>query len=91
MIQTLSKISLLEKKSQLKFDVPAEKWLVEFTTQQDIQIINIDINIAIKSNQLDFHHKDPADRLIIASALIHNLIIITADSKFSLYGVETMI
>jgi PIN domain nuclease of toxin-antitoxin system len=31
------------------------------------------------------HHKDPQDRLIIATSVIHNSRLISADSQFSLY------
>ncbi len=37
---------------------------------------------------LPFHHKDPFDRMLIASAMDHNLIIVTADPVFSKYSVQ---
>ena len=36
---------------------------------------------------LPYHHKDPFDRMLIASALIHNLIIVTSDAVFRQYPV----
>lgn len=34
------------------------------------------------------YHRDPADRIIIATALVHSLPIITGDGKFAQYGVS---
>ena len=36
------------------------------------------------------HHKDPADRMIIASALDAGLEVVTGDHNFPLYGVKTI-
>ena len=36
---------------------------------------------------LPYHHKDPFDRMLIASALTHNLIIVTSDAVFRQYPV----
>jgi PIN domain nuclease of toxin-antitoxin system len=35
-------------------------------------------------------HKDPFDRLIIATALWRHLTILTADSRFTEYGVQVL-
>ena len=35
-------------------------------------------------------HRDPADRFIIATALIGNIPVVTADRRFAQYGVETL-
>jgi PIN domain nuclease of toxin-antitoxin system len=39
---------------------------------------------------MTLHHNDPFDRLLIAQALVENLIIVTCDSKFDSYGVQTL-
>lgn len=45
--------------------------------------------ILVRAAQLPRHHKDPADRFIIATALLNNLPVATADHRFSEYGLET--
>src|SRR6185312_10959326 len=42
------------------------------------------------ANQLPLHHKDPMDRILIATALMHNLAILTDDRAFASYGVPTV-
>ncbi|RKX85472.1 MAG: hypothetical protein DRP70_11630 [Spirochaetes bacterium] len=37
---------------------------------------------------LDYHHKDPFDRMLIASAAAHNLINVTADDAFHSYPIK---
>ena len=42
------------------------------------------------ANRLPMHHKDPMDRMLIATALRHDLAILTDDGSFSAYGVTTI-
>jgi PIN domain nuclease of toxin-antitoxin system len=37
--------------------------------------------VAVKSRQLDLLHQDPADRFLVATALVYELIFMTADQK----------
>ena len=46
--------------------------------------------IMLRAAELPDHHKDPADRIIIATALQHGLAVVTGDSKFPQYGVKTV-
>ena len=47
-------------------------------------------DIMIRAAQLPDVHKDPADRIIIATSLAYDLTIVTGDSKFPQYGVRTI-
>ncbi|EAW33944.1 PIN domain-containing protein [Lyngbya sp. PCC 8106] len=46
----------------------------------------IDRDIAIKASQLPEHHRDPADRIIIATALIYDASLVSLDSMFPQYA-----
>ena len=50
--------------------------------------INYDHTYQVETMTL--HHKDPFDRLLIAQAMVENLVIVTSDSKFGPYGVATL-
>lgn len=39
---------------------------------------------------LPLHHRDPFDRLIIAQALSENLVLLSRDRAFSVYGVQLL-
>ncbi|MCU0401258.1 MAG: type II toxin-antitoxin system VapC family toxin [Algoriphagus sp.] len=45
----------------------------------------------VKNSDLHFFHKDPFDRILIAQAIIEDLEIITSDSEFLNYPVNTIV
>ncbi|MFH1760736.1 MAG: PIN domain-containing protein [bacterium] len=45
----------------------------------------------ISANYLPCHHKDPADRFIIATALKEKAAVVTADERFKKYKVKVII
>jgi PIN domain nuclease of toxin-antitoxin system len=55
----------------------------------EIQVLPISFNHILRLNALEFHHRDPFDRLIIAQGLEEGLTIITKDVVFSEYSVKT--
>jgi PIN domain nuclease of toxin-antitoxin system len=45
---------------------------------------------ALTVARLPLHHRDPFDRILIAQAMVESLPILTADSQFTRYGIETI-
>jgi len=45
-----------------------------------IQIIPIDMDVAIASTELDFH-SDPADEIIAATSVVHRIPLVTRDKR----------
>ncbi len=45
---------------------------------------------AYRVRALPLHHNDPFDRLLIAQAMIENLVFLTVDNKIAPYGVTTL-
>jgi PIN domain nuclease of toxin-antitoxin system len=43
-----------------------------------------------RANGLPMHHKDPMDRMLIATALDRGLTVVTDDEIFANYGVTTI-
>ena len=52
--------------------------------------IPLSLPVLVKSTELPPHHKDPADRFIIATALIRGVPVVTTDRRYKDYGVETL-
>jgi PIN domain nuclease of toxin-antitoxin system len=50
-----------------------------------IELLPVTPQIAGIAVDLPEHHRDPQDRLIIATALSHDAILISSDGKFPLY------
>jgi len=70
------------KKLELKSDFDN---IIDFLAANDIEILPINFQHLQKIIALDFHHRDPFDRLIIAQGLVENLTIITKDEHFPSY------
>lgn len=62
--------------------------LIKETEKQDIQVLNLNQNhiLAYKNIPLHENHRDPFDRMILATAFSEKLPIITSDEKFSWYA-----
>ncbi len=78
-------IVMLEKKQRIKLPLPVEQWLKEATTGSKVKVLSITCDISCLAGTLPEHHKDPADRIIIATAICHNLKLMSLDSVFPAY------
>lgn len=57
---------------------------------QGFSVQTLDWDDAEQANSLPPLHKDPMDRMLIASALRHDLAVLTDDAIFASYGVTTI-
>ncbi len=55
------------------------------TNETDIKFLDITPVILHKTVLLPEHHKDPHDRIIIATALHYGYSVVSVDEKFQLY------
>jgi PIN domain nuclease of toxin-antitoxin system len=78
-------VVMLEKKQRIKLPLPVEQWLQEATIGSLVSVLPITCDISCLAGTLPEHHKDPADRIIIATALCHNLKLMSLDSIFPTY------
>ncbi len=74
----------LVKRQRVEISLPLDEWVQ--AALADIQVLRIDREIALKAAQLPEHHRDPADRIIIATALIYHASLISLDSIFPNYA-----
>lgn len=77
---TFWEIALLQQKSRIEFNQEPQRWRKELLNQGVTEIV-ISGDISILSTTLENFHPDPADRLIVASAIINHAILVTADKK----------
>ncbi len=84
-------ISLKEARGQLTLPMDSKQWFLESVDNHNLTVANLDIDILYNSIQLPWHHKDPADRFIIATAQKFNAGIVTADKRFKNYNVNIYI
>ncbi|HUC85073.1 MAG TPA: type II toxin-antitoxin system VapC family toxin [Candidatus Acidoferrales bacterium] len=69
---------------------PVMVWLNAAAAHHGISIVPLDLDICVKAAGLPPMHSDPCDRFIIATALLRDLPVVTADERFAAYGVQTI-
>jgi PIN domain nuclease of toxin-antitoxin system len=86
-VSTISSFEIVLKNRLGKLGLPmaAEEWYRKAVEGYAIEEIPVSSTIAMKSASLPFLHKDPCDRIIIATALEHRMPIITADQIIPQY------
>ena len=80
-------IGIKHKSGKLALPVAPQEWVDAVLDFHRIDVIDVDLKTSIRATELPPIHKDPCDRIIIASALLHRLPVVTADRRFSEYGV----
>jgi PIN domain nuclease of toxin-antitoxin system len=68
---------------KLELPMNPEKWYGKVLSIHDLVEIPITGKIALFSASLPLIHNDPADRIIIATAILNRLPVVTHDSRFS--------
>jgi len=84
---TLWEIAMLAARGRIEMTGPADVWLEEIERHPLIEVLPLTARIAAESVRLgpDFHN-DPADRIIVATARIHGLPLMTADERIRKWG-----
>ena len=87
----ISAISLLEvarkeAKGELIFDRPLANWFEFALPTHWVRVLEITPEIAIDATRLPaWDHKDPGDQIVVATARLHGLKVLTSDSKILQY------
>lgn len=88
-------IATLVAKGRLTLNMPTEEWIREALSKRGVELIGLLPEIAVESARLPgSFHGDPADRLIVSTARIKRLPLLTRDSKilsYSRHGYLTVI
>jgi PIN domain nuclease of toxin-antitoxin system len=80
-------IGLLVSKNRLNVGQSAMAWFDSFVRQFNIYVLDISAEIAINSSYLPGKfHGDPADRILVATALAHSTALVSADKEIVSYG-----
>jgi len=76
-------IVLLHERGRLKLADGPEAWLQKAMTVAPLREAPLTHEIALATRSVGLPHRDPADRLLVATALIHGLTLVTADRNLS--------
>ena len=72
---------ILAEKGKIELDSAPITWVKKYLRILDVKEARLTYEIVMLSRQLDLSHQDPADRFIVATAVHHNLILATVDSR----------
>lgn len=72
--------AMLQQRERLTLPMPAHVWRMDLIAA-GLQECPLDGEVAILAAQLEFLHKDPADRFITATAMVQAATLVTADER----------
>jgi len=83
---SLWEIAKLDEKGKIDFKIPLDHWINDALDPRFVQRLELDEKVAVESTRLpEGFHRDPSDQIIVATARVHNLTLITADRKILAY------
>jgi PIN domain nuclease of toxin-antitoxin system len=85
---SLWEIAMLCARGRLQPKAPPARYMHDIMMAMRLEVLPITPEIAVISQSGLFSHKDPADRIIAATAIHHKASLITADDK--LRAIETL-
>ena len=91
----LSSISIWEigikvKRERLFIPVSIQEFTDKLETIDRVEILPVDVPTWLKNIELDWNHRDPADRTIVATASLHACPLVTSDSAIRAFYSQTI-
>jgi len=84
---TAWEIALLVDMGRIELDVPVDTWVQRFLDRPGIEGVPLAHRAAARSYQLHhLEHRDPADRLLIATAIELECPLVTYDERITHFG-----
>ncbi|WP_353570538.1 type II toxin-antitoxin system VapC family toxin [Candidatus Albibeggiatoa sp. nov. BB20] len=78
---TIWEVVLLAEKQKIAIKQPAKEWITNAFQILPVTVLDINLEIAIKSREIELVHQDPADRFIAATAWHHDIPLLTVDQN----------
>jgi PIN domain nuclease of toxin-antitoxin system len=80
-------IAMLLDTGRIELDVAIKQWIERFLAQPGTAVIPLDYRAAARSYQLrELEHRDPADRLLIATAIDLQCPLVTYDGRIAAFA-----
>ena len=80
-------IAMLVAKQRLAFNMDVQDWVNQASKYPGIRLIGLDAEVAVLSTRLPGNfHGDPADRMIVATCMKHNVPLISKDKTIRSWG-----
>ena len=72
---------VLARKRRITLEPSPEAWVRRALLELPLREAPINHEVAMRSEAITLGHGDPADRFLVATALVHDLRLVTADSR----------
>ena len=79
-------VALLASRKRLTFSMDAQDWITKSEALPFLHFVPVDNAISVRAVRLeDPFHKDPADRIIVATAITMGAPVVSSDAKIQKY------
>lgn len=78
-------VSALSRKGRVKLPMKTEDWFRKALKQHGVQQVPLNFQIASKSDGLPAIHRDPVDRILVATAQEYRMTLVTPDRYIRQY------
>jgi len=78
---TLLEIAILSDKDKTRREIRADELLRELESNPQLQIVPLTVDVAAEVAALGGYLRDPSDRVIVATARVRSLRLLTADRR----------
>jgi PIN domain nuclease of toxin-antitoxin system len=83
-------ISIKMRLGKLRFAGPPADHVARFMAKQSLRSLSVTHSHAAKVYELPTPHNDPFDRMLVAQALVEDMVILTSDRSFREYPTELL-
>jgi PIN domain nuclease of toxin-antitoxin system len=83
-------LAILESIGRVRLKIPLATLFTEGLAALRFQLLPIRLPYVVAVTSLPQHHRDPFDRLLVATAKAEQLTVISADREFKRYGVQVL-
>lgn len=83
-------ISIKARRGKLELGLPLADYVMRLRELSCLTLVPVDTAIWLRNVQLDWDHRDPADRTVVATAEVLGLSIVTADRVIADYFPRTV-
>lgn len=82
-------LAKLVEKNRIGFSIPVLNWIRQSLLEKAVRIADLSPEVAVESTRLQDFHQDPADQIIVATARILGMPLVTSDRRIRSYpGVD---
>jgi PIN domain nuclease of toxin-antitoxin system len=78
-------LAKLVEKNRIGFSIPVLNWIRQALLEMDVRIADLSPEVAVESTRLQDFHRDPADQIIVATARVLEMPLVTSDQKIRSY------